>query len=173
MKTTIRLLTVLIALALTPAAARAQKVNADWDRAVSFGTFGTYAWTQGTVPAGANPLMVQRAQSAVESELSAIGLVKADQDPDVLVAMHAATKEDVSLQAWRYGPGWRYGGTGQVDVNRVLVGTLVIDLIDARTKKLVWRGTATDTVSDNPQKNEKKIHKSVEKMFKKYPTAAR
>jgi hypothetical protein len=50
---------------------------------------------------------------------------------------------------------------------------LAVDLIDAKAKKLVWRATATDTVSDNPQKNEKKIHKAVEKMFEKYPTAAK
>ena len=51
----------------------------------------------------------------------------------------------------------------------MLVGTLVVDVVDARGKKLAFRATASDTVSDNPQKNEKKIHKAVEKMFAKYP----
>ena len=46
---------------------------------------------------------------------------------------------------------------------------MVIDIWDARTKELVWRGTATDTVSDNPQKNEKKLKKAMEKLFKRYP----
>ena len=150
---------------LVCAPAWAQQVNADFDKSVNFAGFKTYAWTQGSVPQGANPLMVQRAQSAIESEVSAIGLVKVDKDPDVLVAFHGATKEDVSLQSWGYSP--RFSG-GQVDVNRVLVGTLMVDVIDARAKKLAFRATASDTVSDNPQKNEKKIHKAVEKMFEKY-----
>ena len=98
--------------------------------------------------------------------MSAIGLVKVETDPDVLVAFHGATKEDVSLQSWGYAP--RFGG-GQVNVNRVLIGQLIVDVIDARAKKLAFRATASDTVSDNPQKNEKKIHKAVEKMFEKYP----
>ena len=155
-------------LMLTVAPVLAQQVNVDFDKTASFATFKTYAWTQGTIPAGASPLMVQRVNAAVDAELSAIGLLKVDKDPDVLVAVHGATKEDVSLQSWGYSP--RFGG-GQIDVNRVLVGTLVVDIIDARAKKLALRATASDTVSDNPQKNEKKIHKAVEKMFEKYPGA--
>lgn len=155
-------------LMLTVAPVVAQQVNVDFDHAASFATFKTYAWTQGTIPAGASPLMVQRVNAAVDAELSAIGLVKVDKDPDVLVAVHGATKEDVSLQSWGYSP--RFGG-GQVDVTRILVGTLVVDIIDAKAKKLAFRATASDTVSDNPQKNEKKIHKAVEKMFEKYPGA--
>jgi hypothetical protein len=161
------------AVALAPATAFAQKIVTDWDKANNFTGYKTYAWTQGTMPAGANPLMVQRAQSAVEAELSAIGLVKVEANPDVLVALHGSTKEDVSLQTVGYGYGsWRFGGGSSTTyVDRVLNGMLVVDVVDAKAKKLVWRATATDTVSDNPQKNEKKIHKAVEKMFEKYPTA--
>lgn len=155
-------------LMLAVASIVAQQVNADFDKTTPFATFKTYTWTQGTIPASASPLMVQRVNAAVDAELSAIGLLKVDKDPDVLVAVHGATKEDVSLQSWGYSP--RFGG-GQVDVNRVLVGTLMVDIIDARAKKLAFRATASDTVSDNPQKNEKKIHKAVEKMFEKYPGA--
>ena len=155
-----------LAVMLACAPAWAQQVNADFDKTVNFSGFKTYAWTEGSVPQGANPLMVQRVQSAIEAELSAIGLVKVDKDSDLLVAFHGATKEDVSLQSYGYAP--RFGG-GQVNVNRVLIGQLIVDIIDARAKKLAFRATASDTVSDNPQKNEKKIHKAVEKMFEKYP----
>ena len=166
-----------LALALGTGTAFAQKITTDWDKANSFTGYKTYAWTQGTMPAGANPLMVQRAQSAVEAELSAIGLVKVDANPDVMVALHGSTKEDVNLQTVGYGYGagsWRFGGGSSTTyVDRILTGMLVIDVVDAKAKKLVWRSTATDTVSDNPQKNEKKIHKAVEKMFEKYPGAVK
>jgi len=166
-----------LALALAPATAFAQKVTTDWDKANSFTGYQTYAWTKGTMPAGANPLMVQRAQSAIEAELSAIGLVKVEANPDVMVALHGSAKEDVNIQTvgYGYGVGWRYGGGGSSTtyVDKFLTGMLVVDLIDAKAKKLVWRATATDTISDNPQKNEKKIHKAVEKMFEKYPAAGK
>ena len=58
-------------------------------------------------------------------------------------------------------------------VDRILIGMLMVDVIDAQGKNLLWRATASDTLSDNPQKNEKKIHKAVEKMFEKYPTAGK
>jgi hypothetical protein len=48
-------------------------------------------------------------------------------------------------------------------------GTLVVDMFDANTKKLLWRGNATDTLSDKSDKNIKKLDKSVEKMFKDFP----
>jgi Domain of unknown function (DUF4136) len=60
------------------------------------------------------------------------------------------------------------GGT-TTTVNKYIVGTIVVDLYDRELKQLVWRGTATDTASDKPEKNAKKISKSMEKLFKKYP----
>ena len=49
------------------------------------------------------------------------------------------------------------------------MGTLVIDLYDAKTKQLIWRGSAQDTVSDSAAKNEKNLDKGVTKMFKAFP----
>ena len=48
-------------------------------------------------------------------------------------------------------------------------GTLVVDLYDAKTKQLIWRGSAEDTLSDKAEKNEKNLDKGVAKMFKKFP----
>ena len=114
--------------------------------------------------------MLQRVQTGIESELAALGLLKAETGGDLRVVYHAATKEDVSLQGMGYGPRWT-GGT--VNVNRIVTGMLMVDVSDAKGKNLLWRATATDTVNDNPQKNEKKIQKAVEKMSEKYPTAAK
>lgn len=49
------------------------------------------------------------------------------------------------------------------------MGTLILDMYDAQTKQLLWRGTSEDTLSDKPQKNENKLDKAVEKMFKNFP----
>jgi len=46
---------------------------------------------------------------------------------------------------------------------------LVIDLYDAKTKQLIWRGSAQDTVSDKAAKNEKNLDRGVAKMFKEFP----
>ena len=54
-------------------------------------------------------------------------------------------------------------------VENIPIGTLVVDMFDTPTKKLIWRGTATDALSDKPEKNEKKLEKAVEEMFKHFP----
>ena len=53
------------------------------------------------------------------------------------------------------------------------VGMLVVDMFDAKTKSLVFRGTAEDEISDNPEKNQKRIEKASVKMFKEFPPAAK
>jgi hypothetical protein len=46
---------------------------------------------------------------------------------------------------------------------------LDVDLFDAKTKNLVWRGSATDTLSNNSDKNIKKLKSSVQKLFEHFP----
>jgi hypothetical protein len=67
--------------------------------------------------------------------------------------------------------GWRWRGMGETTttVQNYKVGTLVIDLYDASNKQLIFRGTAEDTLSKNPEHNEKTLEKAVDKMFKKFP----
>jgi hypothetical protein len=54
-------------------------------------------------------------------------------------------------------------------VQNYKVGTLVIDLFDARTKQLIWRGSASDTLADKSDKNIKNLDKGVQKMFEHFP----
>ena len=76
------------------------------------------------------------------------------------------------------GYGYRYGGMGgmgtaSTTVSEYTVGTLVVDMFDAKTKNLVFRGTAEDEISDKPEKNAKKLDKASEKLFKNFPPTAR
>ena len=58
-------------------------------------------------------------------------------------------------------------------VSEYRVGTLVVDMFDAKTKNLVFRGTAEDEISDNAEKNAKKLEKASAKMFKTFPPSAK
>jgi hypothetical protein len=75
-----------------------------------------------------------------------------------------------------FGGGWgwrRFGGGGFGDATTTTenykVGTLVVDLFDANTKNLIWRGSASDTLSDKSEKNIKNLDRSVQKMFDHFP----
>jgi hypothetical protein len=72
-----------------------------------------------------------------------------------------------------FGGGWRWRGFGDgmatTTVENQPVGTLIVDMFDSHSKQLVWRGTATDVLSDKPEKNERKLENAVSDLFKKFP----
>jgi hypothetical protein len=152
-----------------------QKVSVDFDKEANFTAYKTYAWTQGTPVQ--NPLMDQRITSGVDKQLAAKGLQKVDvsANPDLAVLYHGAVGAETQLNTMNTGGyGWGYrrvGGMGMstTTVDKIPVGHLTVDIGDAKTKKLLWMGNASDTLSDKPEKNEKKINNALDKMFKKFP----
>jgi hypothetical protein len=60
-------------------------------------------------------------------------------------------------------------GTSTTNVRTYTQGTLIVDIWDAKAKELIWRGVASDTLSEDPQKNVEKGSKALAKMFKFYP----
>ena len=61
--------------------------------------------------------------------------------------------------------------SGSATIQPILVGALVVDITDARTRALVWRGMASGDIkpNDKPEQRDKKMAKATEKMFKNYP----
>jgi Domain of unknown function (DUF4136) len=148
----------------------AQDVKTDYDRNANFGQYKTYSWEQVQTR---DPLMVDRIKSAVNGALAAKGLMEVRSGGDLSLMAMETTKNKQSLDTFYngFGGGWRWGGFGDATTTTETykVGTLVIDLFDTNTKQLVWRGSASDTLSDKSEKNIDNLDKGVEKMFKKFP----
>jgi hypothetical protein len=72
---------------------------------------------------------------------------------------------------WRRFGGGGLGGFGESETTEqdYKEGTLVVDMYDAKTKQLIWRSSAEDTLSNKEAKNEKNLEKGVAKMLKKFP----
>ena len=168
----------LIAGLLLPAAAVFAGVNFDYDKTVDFSTFKTYS--MGKMTELSNPLQQERLEKALEEQLNAKGLTKVDSGGDLLVQIHASSKDKtrVTSDTMGFGPGWggwgRFGGYGgmgntMVNVQNITEGQLTIDLVQSKDKQLVWRAIVTDYLSDNPQKVTKAMQKGVKKAFKHYP----
>jgi hypothetical protein len=157
----------------------AQKTSYDYDKTASFAGFKTYALKDGTKVG--NPLVDDRITAAIESELAAKGLKKNDASPDVTVVYHIAfdKQKDISAFSTGGGPyGYRWGGgwgTTDIRVNEILVGTLVIDVADAKKSELVWRGMGVKEVDTQakPEKRDKNIAAAVKKILKSYPPKAK
>ncbi len=160
----------LVGLAFTPMVL-AQDVSVDSDTTYDFSKLKTFS-IQMASPSN-NPLAEKRVLSEVEEALVGKGWKKADgPTADAAVMLHAAseTKKNVSTMYSGMG-GWRFGGMGtaQTSVQEYKVGTLVVDIFDAKSKSLVFRGTAQDEMSDKVDKNQKKLEKATSKMFKDFP----
>jgi Domain of unknown function (DUF4136) len=148
----------------------AQDVHTDHDKKANFERYHTYFWAKVQTT---NPLWQQRIQDAVDHELQAKGWQRNDSNGDVaLMAVGSAQNQQEYRTFYDGLGGWRWGGFGteaSTTVENYRVGTLVLDMYDAANKQLIWRGTASETLSDKPERNEKKLEKSVEKMFKDFP----
>jgi len=159
-----------LGLLLLATTAFGQKVTTDAVPGVDWSKYHTYSWGQGTPVQ--NPIMDQRIVAGIDAQLSAKGLKKVDADPDLVVVYHAASDQQKSLN-WSNMGGWgRFGGMGSAQVDTVITGQLKIFIADPKAQKFLWNGTASDTVSGDPQKNAKKIDKALTKMFQKFPPAS-
>jgi hypothetical protein len=154
--------------------ALAQSVTYDYDRAANFSTYKTYAWTRGTELV--DELNHTRVVRAIDTALVTKGLARLEPsaNPDVLVAYHASFDKNLEIIGSAHGLGpFGLGGDrfGSARVQPVLVGTLVVDISDARTRAIVWRSLATSDIrpTDKPENRDNKIAKATEKMFKNYP----
>jgi hypothetical protein len=157
---------------LVASGALAQKVTTDYARDADFGGYKTFMWIK--EPKMSNPLMRQRVVDDVNAALMAKGLTAATADADIAIAAHGATQEERTLNTFYdgFGGGWRWGGGpgfATTTTSTYEVGTLVVDIFDAKTKETIWRGTSTKTLSDNPEKNAANLKKAVTKMFEKFP----
>jgi hypothetical protein len=155
----------------------AQQVKTDYDRSADFSQYKTYSWEKVHTQ---NPLWVDRIKSAVDSTLAANGWTRVESGGNVSIVAMEMTKDHQTLNTyyddfgggwgWRRGGGFGDGfGTSTTTEETYRVGTLVVDLFDAKTKKLIWRASASDTLSDKSDKNIKNLDKGVQKMFNRFP----
>jgi Domain of unknown function (DUF4136) len=157
---------------LLACASFAREVKSDFDHSANFSQYKTYSWKGVRTK---DPLLVDRIKSAVNSTLAAKGLTEVPSGGDVEVSALEMTKEQQTENTLYNGfGGRRFGGFGYATTttDTYKIGTLLVDLFDAKTEKLIWRGSASDTLSNNPNKNTKNLDKGVEKMFKHFPPNA-
>ena len=154
-----------IALAIGAGVAWAQTVSTDFDPSANFASYKTYYWEKSD-PMPGNDILNGRIMADVDAAMARRGWMKASKgQADLAVVANVSTQQQQKLDT--FYTGWGGWGPVETTVDTYLKGTLVVDLFDAKTKKLVWRGIAADTVSDNPAKNAERVDKSVEKMFGK------
>ncbi|MBC7693574.1 MAG: DUF4136 domain-containing protein [Methylotenera sp.] len=161
-------------------------VHSDHDPSADFSKYRTYSWAP--TPAGQEPsdssgvpsgLVEKRIRGAADSLLPAKGLTPAaaGQEGDVVLHDRITQKEKVQSSnvgvgvglGFGYGP-WSGFGAGYPggSTYQYTQGTVVLDFVEAKSKTLVWRGSATDAAS-SPEDSPGKIREAVTKILEKYP----
>lgn len=177
----------LCALLLCSLPLAAQQVRANWSLDAPFAQYKTYEW----VPSEAtnHPFYREFVGVYVNYALTkkkGMQRVSASQNPDVYVTYHFSTRDVMDLETYGYGfgggwGGWGWGGWGggwgwggpsyyQTQARPRVMGYLTLDIIDAHTRKIVWRGEAIQSdVTKSGDAEEKQVAHSVYKMLDRYP----
>lgn len=148
-------------------------VKIDVDPGANFSRVRTYSWV--ARPDGGTPLMQQRIVDGIDSRLQAQGWKPAP-DGDIHVSAHVSSSEKESLNSYYARVGYvGWGGFGPPTPNSPMpaetfeVGTLVVDMVNAQTKRSAWRGTASGTLHDDPAKMNALLQTALDKMFAGFP----
>ena len=167
MKKRFALLAVLVSIA--SAIAAAQQVSVNYNHSQSFAQYHTYAWASDNGNQIQDSILAQVAKQDIDAAMQAKGLqlVQESANPDILLTASGGLKQETSYSAW--GMRGIGGGMGQITPEQNVIGTMIVDLYDAKTKSLVWRGIAQDTLNNNGNKNQQIVGKAVQKMFKQWP----
>ena len=151
-----------------------KSVHTDYDHNVNFANFHSYSW--GSVQTS-NPLYVQRIKDAVNPDLQAKGWQLMPSGGDVTLMAVGSAQNQQTYQTFYNGlgrEGYYWGGFGGLGmstttVRNYKVGTLVLDMYDAKTKHLVWRSTASGDISNSPSSNQQRFDKAIDQMLKTFP----
>jgi hypothetical protein len=162
---------------MAAACASSLSLKVGWDEHADFTKYRTWAWkADGSIQ---DPVWARRCQSVLSDELQLRGLkeVALSDQPDLWAVVHA--KLDAKTQVVSFAPDWGYGwgpygsawAYDDTIEYQVPYGTMVIDLVDARLKQIVWRGRAKDMIRPDRtnEEREEKLIAVLKQMFAGYP----
>ena len=163
-------------------------VNTDYDTERDFNSLSTYAWMEPKQkliidPLVDNDLMNKRVRRAVESQLAALGFVKAEGDKgaDFFITYHVSAETKLSVNSFHssygyypscwngcYGYGAGYGR--DVSVRQYKQGTFMLDVIAPASSELIWRGVAGQRLNNGtPQERDAYVDKIVAAILLEFP----
>ena len=173
MRSTQRTISITLMILSLVAGSLAQAIKTDYDRKADFRHYKTFSFEKVETK---DPLWVDRITSAVGGELTVKGFTQVASGGDIAIVCIGMTTDrqtlDTFYDTFAGGWGWRWGsgyGDATTTTETYTVGTLVVDLFDGKTKALLWRGSADNTLSNNSSKNIKVFDKSVKELFKGFP----
>lgn len=166
--------------ALLVAGCATMRVSSHADRGLIWSKYRTFDWGPAdALPPGdprldKDPYFKDRVAGAIEKAMAGHGFNRSasTERPDLLIHYHAAITDRFEVDQIDHGHGYCTTEDCGSRVTRYEAGTLVVDIIDAATNVLIWRGWAQDSVEGvlgNRDRLRRRIDDSVERMFVSLP----
>lgn len=140
-------------------------VRTDFDEQTNFESYETYMWMKSKDKSGAkNQMADRRIKQVADEHMELKGFNKATKvnKPDMLLIYHLGLKDKFQVDYDDYSQ--------RAKVLHYKKGTLILDIIDAKSNQLVWRGWASG-VFKNPEAEavEGHINKAINGIMEKFP----
>ncbi len=173
------------------------QVTNNWDQKLDFKqfkTFSLYPWDKQN-DSIVNDYDKETITAAIMSEMQLRGYKHVEKGGDLIVSTFVTLQNKTDYQAYTnhyggyagYGGGWGYynspwaygygygpgyyGGTTTITSVNYVQGTLIIDIFELKSKKLVWEGIGTGTVDDNLAARDRNLPKYISHIFRRFPVA--
>jgi hypothetical protein len=189
MKKPFKFITTLLTFALLTGCSSGPKIHSDYDPSVDFSQYKTYGYysPMGIENPNYSSLLGQMFRDAIDAQMLPRGYTKSN-DPDVLINVSAKLQDKTRVTTMSdpmyggyydyrgglYDPWGGYGYGTSTHVSQYTEGTVNVDMVDVKQKRMIWEGVAIGRVDDkesNPELRED-IHSGVAEMFENYPFRA-
>lgn len=160
-------------------------VSYDFDTSTSFDAYSSFSVNSNppknlSDPRAENELISKRFENTITDNLTAKGLRKTDKKSDLIISYTFSIRPKIDLLnlytqvGFSYGSYFRHGGMGAntcTDISEFDQGILIVDMHDAQTNSLVWRGTGTDLIPIHmtPEEVTEQVELIVSKVLDQYP----
>ncbi len=143
----------------------------DYDHTVNWSQFHTFQLAEGTKDP--ETFTQKRIEDGITSALTSKGWQVATSNPDILVYSHVVLSSEKQWNATSMGGfGYRgFGGMGGMATatqTNIPIGTIIVDLVNPKTKEMIWRGTAQDQVSGTGA-DRGQVQDAMNALFKNFP----
>jgi hypothetical protein len=190
MRNLFRTIATLTAVTLITACASSTKIQSDYDHSIDFSQYKTYGYysPMGIENPNYSSLLGQMFRSAIDAQMKPRGYVISN-NPDILINVSArledktkvTTMSDPHMGGGYYGyrggmydPWGGYGYGTSTHVSQYTEGTINVDMVDVKQKRMIWEGIAIGRVDEKEKNDELRsdIMTGVAEMFENYPFRA-
>ena len=116
-----------------------------------------------------NSITYEAIRDEIRRAFEAKGYAYSPANADLAVAYYASAAPVLDVRTFDYGYDWRGFPRQYVDVVQYTQGTVIIDVIDPATHKLLWRGQGVAAVDTDPNKFAKELRKAVDAIVARFP----